>query len=264
PIFRCPFGAEPGYARPTGGGTAGGKGCLVFSPVVSNFWDRSLAGTVVAENESIRVTLDSQVPPEQAVGILTTQDAVRVCLHPDVAAAAGLDRPPQRLEPARVLARLQDAGIRLNGADHLHYYSQAVAEQVSAESDAPGVRELTAADADLFAAFTAACAEDDLDEAYVELDHWLVVGALSQGALVAAASAYVWQDSALADVGVITHPEHRRQGYARAVVRAISRRLLLRGYQPQYRCFHTNTASAAVAVSAGMGRFGTWDTLPED
>src|SRR5699024_9027834 len=197
------------------------QGCLVFSLVVSNFWDRSLAGTVVDENESIRLTLDSHLPPEQAVGILTTEDAVRVCLHPKVAAAAGLDRPPQRLEPAQVRARLQAGGVPLNGADHLHYFPQAAAEQLSAEPDAPGVRELTADDADLFAAFTAACREEDLDEAYVELDHWLVVGVLRPGVPVAAARAYVWQDSALADVGVITHPQHRRQGHARAVVRAI-------------------------------------------
>jgi len=236
----------------------------VFSPVVRNFWDRTMAGTVVAEDRRFRLTLDPHLPPEQAVGILTTEASTRVCLHPEVAAAAALDRPQQRLEPAEVLACLQTAGVLLNGADHLHYFPQDAAEQLIAEPDAPGVRELTAADADLFAAFTAACREEDLDEAYVELDHWLVVGVLSQGVLVAAASAYVWQDSALADVGVITHPQHRRQGHARAVVRAISRRLLQRGYQPQYRCFHTNAASAAVAASAGMGRFGTWDTLPED
>jgi len=236
----------------------------VFSPVVSEFWDRTMAGTVVAENRRFRLTLNPHLPSEQTVGILTTEEFTRVCLLPEVAAAAGLDRPPQHLEPAQVRTRLLAAGVRLGGPDHLHYFLQAEAEQLSGEPEAPGVRELTAGDEGLFAAFTAGCSQEDLDEAYVELDHWLVVGTLSQGVLVAAASAYAWQGSALADVGVITYPQHRRQGHARAVVRAISRRLLQRGYQPQYRCFHTNAASAAVAVSAGMGRFGTWDTLPED
>src|SRR5699024_6865255 len=163
-----------------------------------------------------------------------------------------------------VLARRRAAEVELNGADYLYYLPVAAAEALRAEAEDPRVRELTAADEELFATFTSACSADDLDEAFVELDHWLVFGVVVDGVLVAAASAYVWDGSRLADVGVITHPEHRGRGHARAVVRAISRRLLELDHQPQYRCFHTNAASAAVALSAGMTRCGSWDMPPEE
>jgi len=236
----------------------------VFSPVVTEYWTQALAGRVLLDEDRFRLTTNPDLVPERQVGVLTTEHGTRICLHPDVAQAAGLSEPASGTSAQDVLDHLRAAEVELNGADYLHYLPVAAAEVLRAEADDGLVRELTAADEELFAAFTSACSADDLDEAFVELDHWLVLGVLDDGVLVAAASAYVWDGSRLADVGVITHPGHRGRGHARRVVRAISRRLLELGYQPQYRCFHTNVASAAVALSAGMTRFGSWDMPPEE
>lgn len=126
------------------------------------------------------------------------------------------------------------------------------------------VRALTAADADAFAAFHAAASDEDRDEAFVELEHWAVVGAIVDGRLAAVASAYPWHGSPLADIGVLTLEPFRGRGLARDVVRTMSRTLLERGYEPLYRCDFDNRASAAVARSAGMERLGTWDALAND
>ena len=236
----------------------------MFSPVVTEYWAQALAGRVLLDEDRFRLTVNPDLTPQRQVGVLSTEEGTRICLHPDVAEAAGLSQPAAGTTVEDVLARVRAAKVELNGADHLHYLPVTAAEAVCTDTDDRPVRELTAADEALFTTFTAACSAEDLDEAFVELDHWLVFGVLDDGALVAAASAYVWDASRLADVGVITHPEHRRRGHARSVVRAISRRLLELDYQPQYRCFHTNAASAGVALSAGMARFGSWDMPPEE
>lgn len=235
----------------------------MFPPAVTEYWTQAMAGTVLVDTGGLRVTVNADLPTERGVSVLTTDSRTSICLRPEVAEHAGLTTMPSDATAATVLAQLDAAQVRRGGADFLHYLPVTEAEALRGQVDHPSVRELTAADGELFAHFTAGCAAEDLDEAYVELDHWLVVGLVEHGVLTAAGSAYQWRGSALADVGVITHPQHRRHGHARAVVQATNRRLLELGYQPQYRCFHTNTASAGVALSAGMRRFGSWTVSPE-
>ncbi|QCR20598.1 GNAT family N-acetyltransferase [Agrococcus sp. SGAir0287] len=165
---------------------------------------------------------------------------------------------------------LAAAGVALNGADALWYLGieeqEAVRREHASREDADGivVRRLGTDDADLFRAFEAAAPESDLDEAFVELDHWLVVGALVDGRLACAASAYPWSGTTLADLGVITLPERRGRGLARRTVRALAAHALDLGHEPQYRCQLDNAASMALAASAGLERFATWDVVAED
>ncbi|WP_229867066.1 GNAT family N-acetyltransferase [Streptomyces gelaticus] len=109
--------------------------------------------------------------------------------------------------------------------------------------------------------FEEAASEQDLDEAFVELDHWAAHGALEDGRLVCVASMYPWNDAPLADLGVLTLPPYRGKGHARRLVRAISRHALARKHEPQYRCQLDNHASVAAAESAGLTRFGPWDVV---
>ncbi len=120
-------------------------------------------------------------------------------------------------------------------------------------------RRLGPGDADAFGRMVAQVPPAEVDEAFVELDHDLVVGTVdASGDLVSAASAYPWRGSALSDIGVLTVPAARGQGHGAATVRAISRLLLAGGTQPQYRCDVTNTASAGVARAVGFRRFALW------
>ena len=103
-----------------------------------------------------------------------------------------------------------------------------------------------------------------LDDAYVELDHWAVFGSFDDGRLVCAASMYPWEDAPIADTGVLTLPSYRGKGHARKVVRAISRYACEQGYEPQYRCQTDNLASVALAKTAGLTLFGTWEVISPD
>jgi GNAT superfamily N-acetyltransferase len=127
------------------------------------------------------------------------------------------------------------------------------------------VRRLTAEDAELFKAFEASATEQDLDDAYVELDHWRVFGALVEGKLVAAASMYPWDNSKIADMGVLTLPEYRGQGHGKAVVQALAKHAYELGYEPQYRHQSHNLSSKGVALGCGFEFFGQRDVvlLPE-
>ena len=62
----------------------------------------------------------------------------------------------------------------------------------------------------------------------------------------------------LADLGVITLPEFRGRGLARATVLAMAADALERGYEPQYRCQLDNAPSVALALASGFRRFGEW------
>ena len=179
---------------------------------------------------------------------------------PYLAAQLGLARrAPDRAE---LEARLERAGSS-SPAPTTCSTSLSEQERLRAEPWGEGTRELTAADADAFAAFTALAPGDDLDEAFVELDHWLVVGTFRQQQLVSVSSMYPWGETTIADLGVITLPQFRGQGLGRATVRAISAAALSRGYEPQYRCDLGNAPSAALARAAGFARFGLWEGLED-
>jgi len=124
-------------------------------------------------------------------------------------------------------------------------------------------RRLHDTDAEAFAVFSAAVPEQKLDEAFVQIDHWLVFGTFVQGRLACIASMYPWRDIHLADLGVVTLPAYRGRGVASATVRALSAAALQRGYERQYRCQMDNVASAALAGSAGFERFGRWDVIDQ-
>jgi len=68
----------------------------------------------------------------------------------------------------------------------------------------------------------------------------------------------LWSDSPIADLGVLTLPDARGKGMARAVVQAINTVSRQQGYEPQYRCQLDNHASVALAKSCGLMLFGQW------
>jgi RimJ/RimL family protein N-acetyltransferase len=129
------------------------------------------------------------------------------------------------------------------------------------ESQSKQSRQLGTDDEAAFVEFQSNASQQDLDDAYVELDHWAVFGAFDKGCLVCAASMYPWDDQKIADVGVLTLSPFRGQGHARRVVRAISRHAYRLGYEPQYRCQLDNVASVALAKAAGLTLYGKWDVM---
>lgn len=231
----------------------------MFSPHVLSQW---IPGPLGGSTESgTRVIVDPTLSPERSVSLLRLEDGTSLLSLTPARAGELAVADGERVEAAVLVERLASAGITLNDPDHLHYLP--LEEQGVLREESPGAqtRQLCVADAALFEEFTGACPEDDLDEAFVELDHWLVVGTIIAGRLVSAASMYPWGTTQLADLGVITRPDVRGRGLGRATVRAISAEALGRGFEPQYRCQVDNTASLALAEASGFSRFGQWEVI---
>lgn len=231
----------------------------MFSPLATTHWVPPRLGAA-APGECL-VAVDPALAPRRSVSRLRLEGGPTVLtLSPDRARALELadgDRLPDE-EAAR---RLDRAGVALHDPDLLFHLPVAEQDVLREEPWGEGARELTAEDSAAFRAFTAAAPADELDEAFVELDHWLVVGTVEGDALVSITSMYPWGESRLADLGVITLPTARGRGLGRRTVRAISAAALARGYEPLYRCQLGNHASAALARSAGFALFGHWEGL---
>ncbi len=236
----------------------------MFSRTVLDHWfphGEPTPGAVAGGN---RIVVDPSLPPKHSIMLLKPVGGDGVLsVTPDRAAQLGLTADG-RIEDADLTAAMHAAGLALNGPDHLFYFPSADQAALRSEQPAAATRQLTAGDGERFAAFTAGAPEDDLDEAFVELDHWLVYGTFVADRLAAVASMYPWQDTALADLGVITLPAFRGRGLARQTVRALSAHALGLGYEPQYRCQLDNRASVALAHSSGLTPFGTWDVIHPD
>lgn len=231
----------------------------MFSSTVMDHWLPAAAGDL-AEGEGI-VVIDPALPENRSVSVLEVEDGPTVVsLSPDRAAHLGHSHG-ERIAAEEATERITAAGIALNDPDHLFYLPVEEQASVLAETADAHTRRLTEADADAFAALAAAAPENDLDEAFVELDHWLVFGTFVEGRLAAAASMFPWRGTRLADLGVITLPEFRGRGLARATVLAMAAEALAQGYEPQYRCQLDNAPSVALALASGFRRFGEWTVI---
>jgi RimJ/RimL family protein N-acetyltransferase len=234
----------------------------LFSQAIADFWRKPFVGTPTANaDHSFAIFVNPQLSADRRVTLLRTVDGTaRAAVTPAVADAIGLDSVPDASE-STFRQLLNTAGIRLHEADCLFYFAESAIGALIREPSDRRVRQLTDEDTALFAEFTEAASEQDLDDAYVELDHWAVFGSFERGRLVSAASAYPWGGSAIADIGVLTLPDFRGRGHARGVVRAISRHAYAQAHQPQYRCQLDNGASQAVAAAAAFTPFGTWEVV---
>ncbi|GAA4380146.1 GNAT family N-acetyltransferase [Paeniglutamicibacter cryotolerans] len=234
----------------------------MFSPSITAFWQTPFDnGEIIQGADGLSITINPELAHDRRVTVLDDLDGrVRVALTPALAERIGL-RAETTWSAESFREALAGAGITLHDADFIFYFDRDAKDRLLGEADADGVRMLGERDADAFAAFEAANTEQDLDDAYVELDHWAVIGAHQDGKLVSATSAYPWGESLLADLGVLTLPAARGKGHARNVVRAIARHVYSRGYEPQYRCQLDNETSRALADKAGLSLFGTWEVV---
>ncbi|GAA1004241.1 GNAT family N-acetyltransferase [Nocardiopsis tropica] len=235
-----------------------------FAPVVGAQWsDPFERGEKVTDTGTFRLAIDDDLDHESRAQILVRGDRTYALVD---RATAGLPGIADAVDERSLRAALDSGGVVMNGPDHLFFLPGARKADLLAGRDAPSVRQLTTADAEAFEAFEAASSDQDLDDAYVELDHWVVFGAFDSGRLVAAGSAYPFEgDTQLADLGVLTLADRRGRGYACAVVHAMARHVIALGYEPQYRCQLDNAGSIALAAKAGFAEFGTWDQpLPAD
>ncbi|MFC0681310.1 GNAT family N-acetyltransferase [Lysobacter korlensis] len=230
---------------------------VVFSSVVLEHWIPELVGHR-AEGE-FQVVVDPSLEGDRSMTLLRVVNGPNVVtLTPARAQQLSLSSTGS-VSAEQLADRIRGAGITFNGPDYVYYLPAAEQGVVQAEPVPDGTRQLTTDDAEAFARFAREAPEADLDDAFVELDHWLVFGTFVDGRLAAAASMYPWRDTPLADLGVITLPGYRGRGLGRVTVRAMSARAIEMGYEPQYRCQIDNAPSVALARAAGFVQFGEWD-----
>lgn len=237
----------------------------LFSNEIEAFWQAAfLAGEIRYRADKLTLAVNPALSPDRRVMLLATTDGhTRAVMTPALADKLCLGNG-QGLTEQVLRQKLHDGQLALHGADYVFYFSEAAKRVLLEEKSVPTLRQLTVADEAVFAEFQAAASEQDLDDAYVELDHWLVFGAFEGDRLVCAASMYPWEGQKLGDMGVLTLASSRGKGHASRVVRAISRHACGLGYQPQYRCQVDNHVSAALAKAAGLSQFGTWEVISPD
>jgi len=147
-------------------------------------------------------------------------------------------------------ALLGEARISPRPSDHLYYLTL----EAFRPFEAGVVRQLGREDAALLEELNAACTPHDRRQGEVEIDHPVVVGCFDDGRLAAAAS-FIFYGEAVADVGVITHPEARGRGFGKAAVTGLSRWGLEHGRILQYRAAVSNPGSIHIAESLGYGLY---------
>ncbi|KAA1181051.1 GNAT family N-acetyltransferase [Paenibacillus sp. B2(2019)] len=238
----------------------------LFSQTITDYWrEKFLNGDVLYSDEVFTVAINPDLDEDSRVMVLETIDGrIMAVLTPAMADKVGLYQQ-QDLSEEIFRRKLKEAGVTLHGADYVYYFSEAdknVLLQGNLEGD---LRRLTEQDDVVFSEFESSASEQDLDDAFVEMDHWAVFGSFEQNRLVCAASMYPWEDDTqIADLGVLTLTPFRGKGYARKVVRSICKYAYDQGYEPQYRCQLDNHASTLLAKAAGLTLFGKWDVISPD
>lgn len=238
-------------------------GISMFSQPITNYWkSQFLTGDIIYNDKIFTLTINHELSEDSRVMVLENTDGqVLAVLTPEMADKLDLSKG-QEMSELIFRQKLNEAGVILHGADCLFYFSEAEMNVLLQESLEGTVRQLTEQDGAIFSEFESTASEQDLDDAYVELNHWAVFGSFEQDRLVSAASMYPWEeDVQIADLGVLTLSPFRGKGHARKVVRSICKYAYEQGYEPQYRCQLDNEASTVLAKAAGLTLFGKWDVV---
>ncbi|WP_442679592.1 GNAT family N-acetyltransferase [Sphingomonas sp. ASY06-1R] len=226
-----------------------------LSNSVLGYWRRTFATEClhILGNLSFHIS-DTLDPKRPAMILELTDGSVQVAVTPDIAERSGI-AVSDDVSPDDLKRGLRRAGVTLHDPDYLFYLST---DEPLPSGSTKAPRQLTDADRTAFDIFYNTASEQDREDAWVELHHWAVFGCFDGDRLVSAASMNLWNDSLIADLGVLTLPDARGKGIARAVVQAINMFSRQQGYEPQYRCQLDNQASVALAKSSGLTLFGQW------
>ena len=157
--------------------------------------------------------------------------------------------------------RATSAGATLSGFGNNRVLDNAL-RRPAEDPNATGVsvRVLDRARADdqaLLAELASATSQDEREQAGLDLDHLDVdiVGLLNHDRLVAYAGGLPsWINDRFDDIGVLTHPDHRRRGLGALAVSEFVRHQLATDPERHmlYRCTTENAGSNAVAESLGF------------
>ena len=161
------------------------------------------------------------------------------------------DGPARGIDLDRFEELLRPAAETMHGRGFIHVMTAADVREGGPIDEVRPLDRVT--DRDLIAALVAVD-EDGADEAEINLDELdeRIVGIIRGDALAAYASECPWDtDGEFADIGVMTHPDHRGRRLGHAVVAEVTRSINRDGRIPMYRCNMDNTASRALCLAVG-------------
>lgn len=233
----------------------------ITSPTVQEYWKDQFQGEVLCNNPTFTLFLNDDLEEDSQIMTLEFPSGNSWAIVNSKVAHYFKHINLSSLDFETFVNILKDKEILLYGADYIFYFSEEEKAKVLNLHSPENIRPLTEHDAELFSTFESQSTAEDLDGAFVELDHWKVYGIFENSHLVAATSMYPWQDTKLSDIGVITLDQFRGKGYAKQAVQAISKAALQEGYEPQYRCQLDNTASVALAKKLNLSLFAKWDFI---
>lgn len=166
---------------------------------------------------------------------------------------------PMNISAADVCSFFGDKQVSLDHTDYIYYLSPNEFIPFSPEEEFT-VRQLSMKDKKDLDALHKACPFDEVDNAYVHIDHELAFGAFFEHKLVSAASAYDWRGFAV-DAGVLTRPDFRRKGLGKAVISAICEKEIVNDRIMQYRAHIELISSWKIPESLGFKRYYKEETL---
>lgn len=233
----------------------------ITSPIVLEYWKDQFQGEVLCDNPAFTLFLNDELEEDSQIMTLEFPAGNSWAIINSKIARYFKNTPFAALNFEKFVSILKDKEVFLYGADYIFYFPEEEKKHILHLNSFENTRPLTENDAEYFSTFESLSTEEDLDGAFVELDHWKVYGIFEDDQLVAATSMYPWQDTRLSDIGVITLDQFRGKGYAKQAVQIISRAALEEGYEPQYRCQLDNTASVALAKKLNLSLFAKWDFI---
>ena len=119
-----------------------------------------------------------------------------------------------------------------------------------------GTRLLTREDDPALLRLRDAVGEEAWEHSSIDVEHSPNFGCFVDGQL-ASAGTLVAAGARLRNVGILTHPVYRRQGYGRAVVSFMTAHALAEGGIGHYQTLMANTGSTAIALSLGYAQYAT-------
>jgi len=148
----------------------------------------------------------------------------------------------------------ENKNIQINNIDELYYlYSPDLNSFIP--HDKFTVRKLLVEDEKYLYDLNNSCSEEEVDNSFVDIDELGVWGCFCEDKLVSVAGFSDW--GLYGDLGVITHPDYRRQGHAKAVVSSGCKEIIEIGKIPVYRCHITLFQSTNTAIAVGFKKYSS-------
>ena len=150
---------------------------MAFTKTVSDFWLERFPTTddALFKDANTTITITPSLIKYRLMRLNSIDGYTKIAVAPELANNLQLESTTVTSTEA-LWQKLEQANLSLHGADQLYYFPEAEKGHILNETTPDHVRQLTKDDETLFAQFTASASAADLDDAFVELDHWVVFG----------------------------------------------------------------------------------------